>query len=93
MTKADIVKEISKSTKIDKANVLTVVEKLMWVIKDCMAHGENVYLRGFGTFEIKTRAEKTARNISKNTVVIVPEHKIPHFKPAPVFKEMVVKAE
>lgn len=85
MTKADIVNEISKSTGIDKATVLTTVEAFMSVVKESMAGGENVYLRGFGSFVIKKRAQKTARNISKNTAIIIPEHNIPSFKPAKTF--------
>ena len=91
MTKADIVTEITKSTGIDKASVLSVVENLMEVVKHSLAHGENVYLRGFGTFQVKKRAEKTARNISKNTTIIIPAHNIPFFKPADSFKEDVAK--
>ena len=89
MTKADIVTEISKSTGIEKAVVLETVEKLMETVKCTLAHGNSVYLRGFGSFIIKTRSEKTARNISKNTTIIIPEHKIPAFKPAKVFMEEV----
>ncbi len=89
MTKADIVNEISRSTGLDKAAVLATVEKFMDVVKDSMAHGENVYLRGFGSFIVKTRKEKTARNISKNTTIIIPEHNIPAFKPAKTFLEEV----
>ena len=91
MTKAEIVTEIARSTGIDKASVLAVVEGFMTTIKDSLAHGENVYLRGFGSFITKTRAEKTARNISKNTTIIIPEHKIPAFKPAEIFKAEVAK--
>lgn len=91
MTKAEIVNEIAKQTGIEKAAVLTVVEQLMVTIKDSLANGENVYLRGFGSFTIKKRAAKTARNISKNTTLVVPEHNIPHFKPADCFKEEVAK--
>lgn len=91
MTKADIVNEIARSTGLERTAVLTVVEKLMEVIKDNMANGENVYLRGFGTFAIKERAEKLARNITKNTSVVIPAHKVPTFKPAPSFKEAVGK--
>lgn len=91
MTKAEIVTEIAKQTGIEKAAVLNVVEKLMEVIKDSLAHGENVYLRGFGSFTVKKRAAKTARNISKNTTLIIPEHNIPSFKPANCFKENVAK--
>ena len=89
MTKADIVNEISKSTGIDKATVLETVEKFMEAVKDSLANGENVYLRGFGSFIIKTRSQKTARNISKSTTIIIPEHNIPAFKPAKVFMDLV----
>lgn len=85
MTKSDIVNEISRSTGLEKSAVLTTIEKFMDTVKDSMAHGENVYLRGFGSFIIKTRKEKTARNISKNTTIKIPEHKIPAFKPAKTF--------
>ena len=80
MTKAEIVTEIAKTTGIDKASVLAVVEGLMTSIKDSLAHGENVYLRGFGSFIVKERKEKTARNISKNMTIIIPAHNIPAFK-------------
>lgn len=63
----------------------------MEVIKDSLAHGGNVYLRGFGSFTVKKRAAKTARNISQNTTIIIPEHNIPAFKPADCFKEEVAK--
>lgn len=89
MTKADIVNEIAKSTGLDKANVALTVEKFMETIKDSLAHGENVYLRGFGSFIIKVRAQKVARDISKNISMTVPEHKIPAFKPAKVFMQDV----
>ena len=89
MTKADIVNEISKTTGIEKANVLQTKENFKEVDKDSLANGENVYLRGFGSFIIKVRSEKTARNISKNTTIIIPEHKIPAFKPAKVFMQEV----
>ena len=85
MTKADIVNEISKSTGIDKASVLTSVESFMEIVKGSLSDGDNVYLRGFGSFVIKRRAQKTARNISKNTTIIIPEHNIPAFKPAKTF--------
>lgn len=91
MTKAEIVNEIAKATGIENAAVLSVVEEFMTVVKDSLAQGENVYLRGFGSFIVKTRAEKTARNISKNTTVIIPTHNIPAFKPANSFKEEVAK--
>lgn len=89
MTKADIVNEISRSTGIDRASVLETVEKFMVVVKDSLANDENVYLRGFGSFIVKTRKQKTARNISKNTSIVVPEHRIPAFKPAKVFLDEV----
>ena len=91
MTKADIVNEIAKTTGIDKSAVLSVVEQFMTVVKDSLAHGENVYLRGFGSFIVKIRAEKTARDISKNTTLIIPAHNIPAFKPANSFKDEVAK--
>ncbi len=93
MTKADIVNEISKSTGIDKASVLTTVEKFMEIVKDSLANNEDVFLRGFGSFIVKTRSQKTARNISKGTTIIIPEHNIPAFKPAKVFMEQVKQAE
>jgi DNA-binding protein HU-beta len=89
MTKAEIVREIANSTGLDKASVLETVEKFMDTVKDSLANGENVYLRGFGSFIVKTRSQKTARNISKNTVIIIPEHNIPAFKPAKVFMDQV----
>ena len=89
MTKADIVNEISKSTGIDKSSVLETVEKFMEIVKDSLANEEDVFLRGFGSFIVKTRSQKTARNISKGTTIIIPEHKIPAFKPAKVFMEQV----
>lgn len=85
MTKADIVNEIAKTTGTDKASVSAVVEELMKVVKDSIAEGNPVYLRGFGSFIVKTRKQKTARNISQNTAIVIPEHKIPAFKPAKVF--------
>ncbi len=89
MTKADIVTEISRSTGLEKAAVLATVEKFMDVVKESMANGQNVYLRGFGSFIVKTRKEKTARNISKNTTIRIPEHRVPAFKPSKVFLEEV----
>lgn len=89
MTKADIVNEIAKNTGIDKITVLTTVEAFMETVKDSLSKNENVYLRGFGSFVIKQRAEKTARNISKNTTIIIPAHNIPSFKPAKTFVSVV----
>ena len=83
--------QIATTTGIDKAAVVTVIEQFMTVVKDSLAHGQNVYLRGYGSFVMKRRAEKTARNISKNTSLIIPAHNIPTFKPANSFKEEVTK--
>ena len=85
MTKADIVNEISKNTGIEKAVVLETVDNFLESVKGSLAKGENVYLRGFGSFIVKKRAQKTARNISKNTTIIIPAHNIPSFKPANTF--------
>ncbi|NQU32646.1 MAG: integration host factor subunit beta [Bacteroidetes bacterium] len=85
MTKAEIVTEIANKTGVEKVAVQAVVESFMETVKDTMVNGENVYLRGFGSFIIKKRAEKTGRNISKNTTIIIPAHNIPAFKPAKTF--------
>jgi len=85
MTKAEIVSVISDKTGLEKTEVLATVEALMTEIKGSLEKGENVYLRGFGSFIIKTRAEKTGRNILKNTTIKIPAHNIPAFKPAKVF--------
>lgn len=87
MTKAEIVTEIAAKTGIEKQVVMQVVEGMMETIKTSMSNGEEVFLRGFGSFIIKHRAEKTARNISKNTTMIIPAHNIPAFKPAKSFVE------
>ena len=89
MTKAEIVSEIAAKTGLEKQVVLTVVEGMMDTIKTSMINGNEVFLRGFGSFIIKHRAEKTARNISKNTTIIIPAHNIPAFKPAKEFMEKV----
>jgi len=89
MTKAEIVANISDKSGIEKADVLRVVEDLMKEIKGSLESGNNVYLRGFGSFTVKKRAEKTGRNISKNTTIKIPAHNIPAFKPAKVFVEGV----
>lgn len=85
MTKAEIISEIANKTGIEKVAVQATVEAFMETIKDSMVKGDNVYLRGFGSFTIKRRAEKTGRNISKNTTIIIPAHNIPSFKPAKTF--------
>ena len=89
MTKADIVNEIAKTTGIEKANVLETIEKFMEIVKDSLANDKNVYLRGFGSFIVKTRSQTTARNISTTTTIIIPEHKIPAFNPHTVFLDEV----
>lgn len=89
MTKAEIISEISTKTGIEKVDVQETVEAFFKVVKGAMVSGENVYVRGFGSFVVKKRAEKTARNISKNTAIIIPEHFIPSFKPAKTFVEKV----
>lgn len=85
MTKADIVSEIAKNTGIEKVATLKIVEAMMDSIKNSIEKGDNVYLRGFGSFITKKRAKKTARNITKNTSLVIPEHFIPAFKPAKTF--------
>ena len=89
MTKADIVAEIAKKTGVDKTTALVIVEAFMASVKNSLINEENVYLRGFGSFILKKRAQKTARNISKNTTIIIPEHNIPAFKPAKSFMQEV----
>lgn len=89
MTKADIVNEISEKTGVEKIAVQATVEAFMKTIRNSMIEGKNVYLRGFGTFVVKKRAEKIGRNISKNTTVVIPAHFIPAFKPAKTFSERV----
>ena len=89
MTKADIVAEIAEKTGLEKVDVQTTLEAFMNEVKESLEGGENVYLRGFGSFIIKERAKKTGRNISKNTTIIIPAHNIPSFKPAKVFVDGV----
>ncbi|MEZ3442084.1 HU family DNA-binding protein [uncultured Alistipes sp.] len=85
MTKADIVSEIAKSTGIEKVQVQTVVEAFMESVKGSLIQGNDVFLRGFGSFIVKKRAQKVARNILKGTTITIPEHNIPAFKPAKSF--------
>jgi DNA-binding protein HU-beta len=85
MTKAEIVAEIANKTGIEKVSIQATVEAFMDAIKASLSKGDNVYLRGFGSFIIKKRAKKTGRNISKNTTIIIPAHNIPSFKPAKTF--------
>ncbi|MBE6178233.1 MAG: integration host factor subunit beta [Rikenellaceae bacterium] len=89
MTKAEIVSEIAKSTGVEKVQVMAIVEAFMDSVKGSLESGNNVYLRGFGSFIVKKRAQKVARNISKNTTITIPEHNIPAFKPAKSFAAKV----
>lgn len=90
MTKADIINEIVEKTGISRREVLATVEAFMQVVKENMVNNnENIYLRGFGSFNVKKRAEKTARNISKNTTLTIPAHNIPQFKPSKSFLQMM----
>ena len=89
MTKAELASKISEITGIEKLTTLKVIESLMNEIKNSISMNEAVYLRGFGTFKAKKRAEKTGRNIKKNTTIIIPEHHIPAFKPSKTFIEKV----
>lgn len=86
MTKAEMVREIADKTGIEKQVVMQIVEGMMESIRNSMINGEEVFLRGFGSFIIKRRAQKTARNISKNTTIIIPAHNIPAFKPSKSFR-------
>ena len=85
MTKADIINEITSNTGLQKRDVAAVIESFMECVKDSMCNKENVYLRGFGTFQVKHRAEKTARNISQKTTLLIAPHDFPGFKPAKSF--------
>lgn len=91
MTKAEIVNKISAKTGIDKTTVLMAVEAFMDTVKESLSNEENVFLRGFGSFILKKRAQKVARNISKNTTIVIPEHNIPAFKPAKTFMQEIIK--
>ena len=89
MTKAELISRINEKTSIEKVAITVAIESLMETIKENMVKGENIYLRGFGTFEIIERKEKIGRNIGKGTSVVVPAHKIPRFKPSKEFKGMI----
>lgn len=92
MTKAEIVNEIAIKNNLDKNEVMKILESTMNAIKIALARKENVYLRGFGSFVVKKRAQKTGRNISKNTIIVIPEHYVPVFKPAKIFIDKVKKS-
>ncbi len=89
MTKAEIVAEISENIGIEKSAIQKTVESFMAEVRKSLENGENVYLRGFGSFIIKKRAEKTGRNISKNQTIIIKAHNIPAFKPSKIFLKAV----
>ena len=89
MTKAELVSKIAEKTGVEKLTTLAIVESFMNEVKDSISANEGVYLRGFGTFKPKKRAEKTGRNIKKNTLIIIPAHHIPSFKPAKIFMQEV----
>ena len=89
MTKAELVSKIAEKTGVEKLTTLAIIESFMNEIKDSISANEGVYLRGFGTFKPKKRAEKTGRNIKKNTTIIIPAHHIPAFKPAKIFMQEV----
>jgi len=89
VTKAEVITQIADQTGIDKADVQITVEAFFSVVKSSMAGGENIYVRGFGSFVNKKRAKKVARNISKNTAIVIDEHYVPSFKPSKVFIEKI----
>ncbi len=89
MTKSDVINEISEKTGIDKLDVQASVEAFFSVVKTSMADGKNIYVRGFGSFVNKKRAKKIARNISKNTAIVIEEHYVPSFKPSKIFIDKI----
>ena len=91
MTKADLVLEIHEKTGIEKVEIRSTIDEVIKTIRTSMEKGENVYMRGFGSFIIKKRAQKLGRNISKNTTIVIPEHNVPVFKPAKEFVDEVKK--
>ena len=93
MTKAEVITEIADKTGIDKADVTTTIEAFFSVVKNSMAEGENIYVRGFGSFVNKKRAKKIARNISKNTAIVIDEHYVPSFKPSKVFVDKIKNSD
>ena len=92
MTKADVINEISEKTGIDKLDVQVSVEAFFSVVKTSMTDGKNIYVRGFGSFVNKKRAKKIARNISKNTAIVIEEHYVPSFKPSKIFIDKIKKS-
>ena len=92
MTKAEVIAEIANQTGIDKGDVTHTIEAFFKVVKTKMSEGENIYVRGFGSFVNKKRAKKIARNISKNTAIVIDEHYVPSFKPSKIFVEKIKKS-
>ncbi len=93
MTKADVINQIADKTGIDKADVAASVEAFFTIVKNSMSSGHNIYVRGFGSFVNKKRKKKIARNISRNTAIVIDEHYIPSFKPAKVFINKIKSSE
>ena len=93
MTKADVIQQIAEKTGIDKADVSASVEAFFNIVKSSMSSGQNIYIRGFGSFINKKRKKKIARNISRNTAIVIEEHYIPSFKPAKVFINKIKSSE
>ena len=93
MTKAEIITEIANQTGMDKGDVQATLEAFFAVVKNKMADGENIYIRGFGSFVNKRRARKIGRNISRNTAMVIEEHYVPSFKPSKVFVELIKDSE
>lgn len=93
MTKAEVVTKIAQKTGLEKADVSASLEAFFKVVKSSMAEGENIYIRGFGSFVVKKRAEKVARIISRNKAIVIKEHYVPTFKPAKVFVEKVKESD
>ncbi len=92
MTKAEIVTKITEKTGVEKAAASAAVEEFMKIVKTAITDGDNVYLRGFGSFIVKKRAAKTGRIITKNQSILIPEHYIPAFRPAKSFTDKVKKS-
>ena len=93
MTKADVIAQIAEKTGIDKADVSHSIEAFFNIVKTSMSSGQNIYIRGFGSFVNKQRKKKIARNISRNTAIIIDEHYIPSFKPAKIFVNKIKNSE
>jgi len=93
VTKADIINEIADKTGVDKADVTASVEAFFSVVKNNMSNGHNIYIRGFGSFINKKRKKKIARNISRNTALVIEAHYVPSFKPAKIFVNKIKSSE